>query len=265
MCWLACARRSKQARAALNLALGLSLQAVLTSPQPSDNHAQPGQDPLASISPGQKFTVQVKLHNGSTLPLQLRSLTLDGHVNEHLPSIAAGQDYQTDLQIQLPADAAPNRPALHRNDPERDAIYAVDDPRYQTAAVSSTAASGHRSIRCARTRFAVEPGCRIEKSFRRAGNFCAGVGVTLPTRKVSEQRRILAITPVFSVELEPGEQVIPIANGSERTVKVGVSSNLTGAPSGILHLEAPSGWRLSPGKFRWSCVSAAKKSTLNSK
>ncbi len=38
----------------------------------------------------------------------------------------------------------------------------------------------------------------------------------------------------------------PIANGSERSVKVGVSSNLTGASGGTLRLEAPEGWRIEP-------------------
>ena len=43
----------------------------------------------------------------------------------------------------------------------------------------------------------------------------------------------LAVAPVFSLNLEPGEQVLPVANDEkEITVKVGVSSNLTGAPNG---------------------------------
>ncbi len=88
--------------------------------------------PLASISPGQKFTVQVKLHNGSAHPLQLRTLALDKETKEHLPAIAPGQDFQTEFQTQLPATAAPTRPALHRDDPERDAKYIVDEPRYET-------------------------------------------------------------------------------------------------------------------------------------
>ena len=52
--------------------------------------------------------------------------------------------------------------------------------------------------------------------------------VAFADEKGAERKRLLAIVPAFSVELEPGEQIIPIANGSERTVRVGVSSNLTG-------------------------------------
>jgi hypothetical protein len=74
----------------------------------------------------------------------------------------------------------------------------------------------------------------------------APVLVAFTDEKGAEQSRPLAVVPPFSVELEPGEQIVPIANGSERTVKVGVSSNLTGASSGSLRLEAPAGWRIEP-------------------
>ena len=70
--------------------------------------------------------------------------------------------------------------------------------------------------------------------------------VAFTDEKGAEQKRPLAVVPAFSVELEPGEQIIPIANGSERSVKVGVSSNLTGVSSGSLRLEAPAGWRIEP-------------------
>ena len=74
----------------------------------------------------------------------------------------------------------------------------------------------------------------------------APVLVAFADEKGVEQKRPLAVVPAFSVELEPGEQIVPIANGSERSVKVGVSSNLTGASSGTLRLEVPAGWRIEP-------------------
>jgi len=70
--------------------------------------------------------------------------------------------------------------------------------------------------------------------------------VTFAGEKGAERKRPLAIVPVFSVELEPGEQVVPVENGSARTVKVGISSNLIGAPKGSLRLETPTGWRTQP-------------------
>jgi len=236
--------KEQQARTALNLALNLSLQAVLVSPETSGGQAQPGYDPLAAISPGQKFTVRVKFHNGSAYSLQLRSLVLESQVKEHIPPVAAGQDYQTDFQLQLPETAVPTRPALHRNDPERDAIYSVDEPKYQTVAFppSPFRVIVHFDVPELAARTRDDPGVETHA----LPEISAPVLVAFADEKGVEQKCALAITPAFSVELEPGEQVIPLPNGSERTVKVGVSSNLTGPPKGSLRLDAPAGWRILP-------------------
>jgi LmbE family N-acetylglucosaminyl deacetylase len=238
--------KEQQAKTALNLALNLSLQAVLVSPQTSGGQAQPGHDPLAAISPGQKFTVRVKFHNGSAHSLQLRSLVLEGQAKEHLPPVPPGQDYQTDFQLQLPENAVPMRPALHRNDPERDAIYSVDEPKYQTVAFPP---SPFRVIAHFDVPELAEQTRGIDTKIPSPNSLpeiSAPVLVAFADEKGVEQKRALAITPAFSVELEPGAQVIPLPNGSERTVKVGVSSNLTGPPKGSLRLEAPAGWRIEP-------------------
>ena len=237
--------KEQQARTALNLALNLSLQAVLTSPQASLEQAQPGHDPLAAISPGQKFTVQVKVHNGSAYSLQLRNLALEGQVKEHLPPIPPGQDYRTDFQLQLPANSVPTRPASHRNDPERDAIYIVDEPQYQTLPFppSPLHVIAHYDVLELASRTHDQAAVKTHAA---RPEVSAPVRVAFVDEKGVEQKRAVAITPVFSVELEPGEQVIPLPNGSQRTVKVGVSSNLTGAPKGSLRLEAPAGWRIEP-------------------
>ncbi len=241
--------KEQQARAALNLALNLSLQASLAEPSPQ-TRLQTGQDPLAAISPGQKFTVKVTLHNGSAYPLQLRKLPVQGHVRgsqwkEQLPSLQPGQDYQTDFPLELPADAASTKPALHRNDPERDGVYTVDEPRYQNLSFPPPPFRVVADYEIP----ALVSGSGSESKMKAASalpEISAPVLITFSDEKGVDEKRPLAIVPTFSVELEPGEQVIPIANGHGRSVKVGVSSNLTGAPSGSLRLEAPAGWRIEP-------------------
>jgi hypothetical protein len=57
---------------------------------------------------------------------------------------------------------------------------------------------------------------------------------------------MLAVAPVFSVMLEPGEQVVPVDTTAARPVKVAISTDLEGAPSGKLRLEVPTGWRVEP-------------------
>jgi len=242
--------KEQQAKAALNLALNLSLQAQLASPQAPDRPPQPGRESLAAISPGQRFTVRVKIHNGSAHSLELRALALEvqakeGQVREHPLEVEPGQDYQTTFQSELPANAASTRSALYRNDPERDGLYRVDDPRYQTLPFPP---SPFRVIaRYDLPELAPHPhdGPAIQ-TYASLPEVSTPVLVTFAGEQGAEQKRPLAVVPVFSVELEPGEQVVPVENGSERTVKVGISSNLIGAPKGSLRLEAPIGWRTQP-------------------
>ena len=209
----------------------------------------PGEDPLAAISPGQKFTVRVKLHNGSAQPLHLRSLFLEGQVTdseskERISPLQPGQDYQTDFQVVLPANTPPTRPALHRNDPERDGVYTVDEPRYQTLPFPPP--PFRVSVRYDVPALASRIHNRAAMTPEALPEISTPVLVAFADEKGVEQKRALAVAPEFSVELEPGEQIVPIANGSERSVKVGVSSNLTGVSNGTLRLEAPAGWRIEP-------------------
>jgi LmbE family N-acetylglucosaminyl deacetylase len=241
--------KESQARTALNLALNLSIQASLVTPQAPKSPLTPAEDPLAAISPGQKIIVRVQLHNGSSHALQLRSLFLEGQVDdseqkEHIPPVQPGKDYQTDFHLDLPLNTPPTRPALHRNDPERDGVYTVDQPQYQALPFLPPPfrVSAHYDVPDLASRSRGIP----SKTPETLPEISAPVLVAFTDEHGTEQKRYLSVVPAFSVELEPGEQIVPIANGSERTVKVGVSSNLTGVSSGSLKLEAPPGWRIEP-------------------
>src|SRR4029077_14000922 len=88
-----------------------------------------------------------------------------------------------------------------------------------------------------------------EQEHNPEGEISTGVFARFLDDKGIARKRPLGVAPVFSVELEPGEQVIPVKDGRSTSVKVGVNCNLTGAPKGTLHLEAPSGWRFEPGEL----------------
>lgn len=246
-----------QARAALNLSLNISLQAFLispsrTSPQGSTTPALPGQNSLAAISPGQKFTVRVKLHNGSAHPLHLRSLFLEGQVKdsqakEHIPPLQPGQDYQTDLQSDLPPNTAVTRPALHRNDPERDGVYSVNDSRYQTLPFPPPPfrVSAHYDVPDLGTQ-ARGPAANTPEALP---EISTPVLVAFVDEKGVEEKRALAIVPAFSVELEPGIQTIRTEGDPGCNVKVGVSYNLSSPAKGKLHLQIPAGWKVEPSEL----------------
>jgi len=239
--------KEQQIQAALNLVLNASLEALAIIPDGLPNP----QNSLA-ISPGQKFRVQVKFHNGSRHPLSLKDVVLDGimpaPVHEPGGVLHPQTDYETNFQLQLPSDFPLTRPALHRNDPERDTVYTVDEPQYANLPfppppfrivahydVPDIAPSVHR-----------DPAVRTYAAFP---EIATPVVVPFANEKGEQQNRPLNVTPIYSVMLEPGEQIIRVENGSATTVRVGVSCNLTGASPGTLRLEAPNGWRVQPGEL----------------
>src|SRR5206468_7009989 len=65
--------KEEHIQAALNLALNASMEA--TAIIPSDI---PNQQNSLAISPGQKFDVHAKFHNGSKHPLSIKDIILDG-------------------------------------------------------------------------------------------------------------------------------------------------------------------------------------------
>ena len=240
--------KEEHIQAALNLALNASMEA--TAIIPSDI---PNQQNSLAISPGQKFDVHAKFHNGSKHPLSIKDIILDGitpaAVKEPDRVLQPGSDYETNFQVQLPSNFPVTRPAVHRNDPERDSVYVVDEPQYATLPfppppfrviahydVPDLASPTHR-----------DSGVQTYATFP---EISAPVVVPFTDEKGQTQDRPLNVTPVYSVMLEPGEQVIRVNNGTARTVKVGVSCNLTGAQPGQLRLEAPVGWRIQPDELQ---------------
>ncbi len=240
--------KEEHIQAALNLALNASMEA--TAIIPSDI---PNQQNSLAISPGQKFDVHAKFHNGSKHPLSIKDIILDGitpaAVKEPDRVLQPGSDYETNFQVQLPSNFPVTRPAVHRNDPERDSVYVVDEPQYATLPfppppfrviahydVPDLASPTHR-----------DSGVQTYATFP---EISAPVVVPFTDEKGQTQDRPLNVTPVYSVMLEPGEQVIRVNNGTATTVKVGVSCNLTGAQSGQLHLEVPAGWHVEPNELQ---------------
>ena len=237
--------KESQARSALNLALNLSLQATLVSPQGSRYATGAGRRPA-----GRDFS-RPEDHRQSEAAQRLDPCAATAFAISRRPGRRTANRKSVFLQCSrertirrisrwmLPPNTPSTRPALHRNDPERDGVYTVDEPRYQTLPFPPPPfrVSVHYDV----------PAPRLSNSRCRAKTpetlpeISAPVLVAFTDEQGAEQKRPLAVVPAFSVELEPGEQIIPIANGSERSVKVGVSSNLTGVSSGNSASGGPAG------------------------
>jgi len=232
----------QQAETALNLALGVSLTADVSSDGNRDIHPLKEADALTTVSPGQELLIAVTFHNGSKQPLLIDQIklevpagwnTISGKTNPE--TVKPGDDLHANFRLRVPNDASYTRPYWHRDNPDTESLNHIDNEKYVTLPFPPPALRAH-----------------VEYSAGGAGGTKTRNGITAvvvtPFLVDTGQLRTrpLAIVPAFSVELEPGTQVISTHNGSTSTVTVGVTNNLARAVHGVLRLELPHGWRSEP-------------------
>lgn len=237
------AEKQQQAEIALNLALGVTLAADVSSDGGREIHVLKEADALTTVSPGQEFLIGVTLHNGSK-----QSLVID-HVKLEVPAgwntisgktrpetVKAGADLHANFRLRVPQNTTYTRPYWHRDDPDREAVNHVDNDQYATLPFPPPALT-------ARVEYSVGGSTG-------AHNGVMAVVVTPFLDDAGKQRaRPLAIVPSFSVMLEPGTQVISAHNGSTTSVTVGITGNVTNDTKGALRLELPAGWRSEPAQL----------------
>jgi hypothetical protein len=251
-----------EAGTALNLAAGISLDAHIAA-NPETSAPPPEKDAAISVSPNQKVGIVAELRNGSKSWLNIRSAEVSpfrdwaGRVHAESTTIKPGEDYYAKFVVQIPPDAPLTRPYWHRNDPLKDSVNTVRE-MYDTLPLPTNRLGVRVVFDLASERRAFHTlvpdaingySTRKHPTANGAGTVTSLVRVPFKDESGDIRSIALAVVPAFSVALDPGEQVLPLSDGKEPTVKVGVSSNLTGAPAGKLHLELPTGWRAEPASF----------------
>lgn len=238
------AEKSHQAQTALNLALNVKLQADVVPAESPSVPVPKEADALTTVSPGQEFLIALQLHNGSTQSLQIEGAKLQvppgwSTTSEKTKPITVKpkDDLRVVFRLRVPKDAQYTRPYWHRDDPDRDSLNHIDDEEYATLPFPPP------PLR-AQVQYSIPSGAKM-----RATNRMGAVVQTPFLDDAGKQHaRPLAVVPAFSVMLEPGTQVISTHNGSNSTVTVGVTSNLTRPAHGMLKLELPEGWRSEPAQ-----------------
>ena len=218
--------KEDQFERAVSLAAGVEFRVEVDVPV-----AENADDAFMAV-PGQSFNVDARFI--SKPKLEIKQIALDlppgwKSTEENGSSSASS----VTLKVTVPDDAPYTRPYWHRNDPERDAINTIDEPRYITLPFPPPPLQAH-------ARYVVD-GTEI------TAHAVAMVRYKGPDGR--ELERAIAVAPSFSVLLDPGEQVIPTQNQGANQVKVAVSSNLPDAAEGKLHLEVPDGWRVEPAEL----------------
>jgi hypothetical protein len=217
--------------------------------------------------------VLAQLHNGSGHSLLVEGAQLEGgdgwvqQADAGEMTVAAGQNYYANFALKVPSDAPITRPYWHRDDPETEALNTIDEERFSTLPFPPPPLRVRVRYEVLERNPMHSPAPDIVRgrfAKKEAGTeeISATVFVPFMDANGSRSKTPLAVAPAFSLNLEPSEQVFPVADGKGITVKVGVSSNLTGTPSGILRLKVPDGWTSEPREFTVNLAERGGKQDL---
>jgi LmbE family N-acetylglucosaminyl deacetylase len=246
-------QKENQIQAALNFALNVSAKAQADSRVVANSRGSTPQNDQPAISPGQRLAVSLNFRNGSKYTLDPRDFVLDGMVpaavieDRETAPIKPGDDYQEKFQMELPQNFPYTRPAVHRNDPERDSIYAVDEPQYATLPLPSPPfrAVAHYDVPELAGR---AHGDRALQTYATFPEISSPVLIPFKDDKGAERESSLAVVPAFSLMLEPATNVIRMQGDRGCDVKIAINYNLSGSSKGTLRLQVPANWRAEPAQ-----------------
>ena len=247
--------KENQFEEAANLALGMDLQLGPGTPDgrplaakfPTDQ----GDVLAAVITAGKPFLLRATLHNGSAAPMAIRQFAVDvpdGWKSElfmdNLPkTIAAGDGCALTFRVTPPVDAQPTKAYFHRNDPDIDAIYKIDNPKYLTLALPPPPVSA-----------------RVEYTINGAEGEIRSVARTpMHDDKGEKWSMPLAVVPPFSVEALPATQIMLAGANPSAQLSVGVRTTADRG-NGVVHPEAPKGWATEPQSADVSFTGPGQKS-----
>ncbi len=247
--------KEDQFEEAANLAFGMDLQLGPGTPDgrpmaakfPTDQ----GDVLAAVITAGKPFLLRATLHNGSAAPMMIRQFAVDvpeGWKSElfmdKLPkSIAAGDGCALTFRVTPPIDASLTKAYFHRNDPDVDAIYKIDDPKYLTLALPPPPVSA-----------------RVEYTINGAeGEIRSEARTPMHDDKGEKWSMPLAVVPRFSVDASPATQIILAGANPSAQLSVGVRTTADRG-SGVVHPEAPNGWTTEPQSADVSFAEPGQKS-----
>ncbi len=226
---------------AANLALGMELQIGPGTPdgRPMAASFPTGEgDVLAAvITAGKPFLLRATFHNSSASPLDITQFALEvpeGWKSELFMDkppkrIAPGDGCALMFRVSPPVDAQPTKAYFHRDDPENDAIYQMDNPKYLTLALPPPPVS-----------------VRVEYSINGADGVIRTVARTpMHDDKGDIWSMPIAVVPRFSIDASPATQIIVAGKDPSAQLTVAVRTT-AGSGSGTVRPEAPKAWTIRP-------------------
>jgi len=210
--------KQQQFQRAAELALNLELRVSTT---PAGN---------GMLVPRQTVRLQAELRNSGDEAVQLQQIALDLPPGWSSPPVwirssrlKPGDSTTVVFNVTVAPDAELMRPYWHRNDPESDAVYEIDDPRYATLPFPPPPVEAHAAF---------------------AFGAYHGTVRAIARASLAENSPPLAVVPAFSLLIAPRTQVVPADSTSPTTVAVEVRSYVSGEAR--VSLRAPQEWTVVP-------------------
>ena len=251
------AEKDEQAAHALNLALNLSLEVTVAPPQGPSAPLPSEKDAFINVSPGQNVEILAKLHNSSKYWITVSNASVEhlenwvrkSHAEQR--TVGPGEDYYANFLVHIQNDAPVSRPYWHRSNPQTEAVMEAE-PGYLDAPMPPDPlrvrieyeVGDHRGLHSPAPDF-----LKKHSNEPRMGWISADALVPFADDRGQSREHALAITPAFSIELDPPERIVPVSDGKTLTAGVHVKCNITRAPRGELHLALPAGWQAEPESF----------------
>ncbi len=191
----------------------------------------------AVITAGKSFLLLAKFHNGSTVPIDIKQFVLDVPRGWHyelfmdkVPSrIAPGDGCALTFRVSPPIDAQITKAYFHRNDPETDSVYQIDEPQYETLALPPPPVT-------ARVVYSIEG---------QEGELSSVARTPIHDTKGEAWSMPLAVVPPFSVMTSPTTQIIPSGPNPSAELSVVVRANAEHV-SATVHPQGPAAWKIQP-------------------
>jgi LmbE family N-acetylglucosaminyl deacetylase len=234
--------KEEQFQRAANLTLGLELSAGPGTPdgRPMAEEfttSANGTVLAGVITAGKSFLLVAKFQNGSTVPLTIKQFVLDvpqGWKSElfmdKVPkSLGPGEGCAVTFRVTPPANAEITKAYFHRNDPETDSIYIIDEPRYLASPLPPPPVSARV----------------VYESSQQEGTITAVARTPMHDGKGGVWTMPLAVVPPFSIHTLPSTQIIAAQADPQAELNADVRSTMD-HPSAEVRVQVPPRWQAQP-------------------
>src|SRR5205814_8498503 len=231
--------KAQQLREAANLALGVALDLSVDPPGANTPSPFPRlEQTFQMATPGQTFTLTARLWNRSeqtvtpqNIKLQLSPEWSIKQLTSDIKPLHKDDVAITQFQVTVPQNAPYTKPYWHRDDPYRDSVNQIDQPRLSTLPY---------------TPFPVRATAQYVIGDV-AGEASAVAQVKYIDPVNGQGHHPLPVGPPFSVQMEGVSYDVPANTKRAIPLEVNVRSNLTKDSDGAeISLQLPNGWQSNP-------------------